>query len=139
MLRVVSSFLTCLLLVLTTLIAEGEVEKPTGVPLWDATWVSPRGTLTSATLWELARPSQVEPSRWLPFARQGGSQGAQQRGWVRRHPVLFGTLVGVGAGAVFGEFYFGRKLDLGPHPLDMLYGAGIGAGIGSLLGFVLGR
>jgi len=136
--RVVGSFLTCLLLVSTTLVAaEPEGEKPTGVSLRDAGWVSSRGTPTSAAFRELARSIRVEPSRLLPRARQGGSQGSKQRGWVGRHPALFGALVGVGPGVVFGEYELGRKGGIAHGP-DMLIGAGIGAGLGSLVGFVVG-
>lgn len=136
--RVVGSSLTCLLLVSTTLVAaEPEGEKPTGVSLPAAGWVSSRGTLTSAAFRELARPTWIEPSRLLARARQGGSQGSQQRGWVGRHPALFGALVGAGPGVVFGEYELGRKGDMAHGP-DMLVGAAIGAGLGSLVGFVVG-
>lgn len=99
-------------------------------------WVPSRGALTSEAFRELARPIRVEPRLFAP-ARQGGSQGSQQRGWVGRHPVLFGALVGVGPGVVFGEYELGRKGDMAHGP-DMLIGAGIGAGTGSLVGLVVG-
>ena len=99
--------------------------------------VSSRVALTSEVLGELARPTWVRPSRLLSRAGQGGSPGSKPRGWVGRHPVLFGALVGVAPGVVFGEFELGRRGDM-PHGPDMLVGAGIGAGLGSLVGLVVG-
>jgi hypothetical protein len=136
--KVAGSLLGCLLLVSTTVLAaEPGHETRTGAPSQDGGWASPRVTLTSAAVRELAHPAQVEPSRFLRRARQGGSQGSQQRGWIGRHPVLFGALVGAGPGVVFGEYELGRKGDVAHGP-DMLIGAGLGAGIGSLIGFVVG-
>jgi hypothetical protein len=101
---------------------------------------TPTKNITVApTIVELASltPIPVESSRLLSGARQSGSPGSQQRGWIGRHPVLFGALVGVAPGVVFGEYQLGRKGDM-PHGPDMLVGAGIGAGLGSLVGLVVG-
>lgn len=61
-----------------------------------------------------------------------------KQGWIKRHPVLFGTLIGIAGGAGIG-FASGAgydpndDLDVGARVL--IYGgigAGIGAGVGAL-------
>jgi hypothetical protein len=133
----VSSFLLlCLIFVSTTVFAaEPGGERPTSVPSSDTDRSLRESAIASASR-DLARVSHVDLSR-SPFTRrQGGSQGSQQRGWVSRHPVWFGALVGVGPGAVVG-FSSGNLTDSGV-PASTVFGAGLGAGIGSLVGFVVG-
>jgi hypothetical protein len=98
--------------------------------------VSGRGALSREAIRESARPIPVEPNRSRARVGQSGSQGSQQKGWVGRHPVLFGALLGVGPGILFGEVVLGQGADF-PHGPDMLIGAGIGAGIGALIGLAI--
>jgi len=73
----------------------------------------------------------------------------QDRGWIRRHPALFGAMVGAGVGAVsavpdWTELYCSRGGDedcLFHGGAGVLFGAGVGAGVGALVGFLveLGR
>jgi hypothetical protein len=90
-----------------------------------------------------ARPEERSaPRQDIAGARQG-------RGWIGRHPALFGALVGAAAGTVAAasmdnELFCGTGSDE-----DCLFytnsrfavGAGIGAGIGALAGWIvsLGR
>ena len=67
------------------------------------------------------------------------------RGWIGRHPALFGALVGAGAGAVATQtmdnelFCSGSDDDCIFHGGGRaLIGAGIGAGVGSLVGWLVG-
>jgi len=72
---------------------------------------------------------------------------AGNRSWIRRHPALFGALVGAGAGAVssaprWTELYCatGGDEDCFFHGgAGVLFGTGAGAGIGALIGFLAGR
>lgn len=100
-------------------------------------WSPWRATRTSEIFRELARSSRVDASRRLPSARQDPPQGSQSRGWISRHPVLFGTLLGGGLGALVGHQTFGRMEDA-PTSLAMLMGAGIGAAVGALIGVEVG-
>lgn len=54
-------------------------------------------------------------------------------GWI-----ALGTGIGFGGGMVFGEYYFGRHLDL-PHGPDMVMGGAIGAGAGALVAWLVTR
>jgi hypothetical protein len=81
----------------------------------------------------------------------GGDSLAQQpalqnRGWIRRHPALFGTLVGAGAGVAFTNTVDNEWFCSGSDE-DCLYytrgsrtlvGAGMGAGVGALVGWLAG-
>jgi len=71
--------------------------------------------------------------------------GSADRGWIARHPALFGALVGAGAGAVSAVtmenelFCSGGDEDCFFHGDGrVLVGAGFGAGIGALVGFLVG-
>jgi hypothetical protein len=87
----------------------------------------------------------------LARGRIGGLQApapsARGRSWIRRHPALFGALVGAGAGAVssaprWTELYCATGGDedcLFHGGAGVLFGAGAGAGIGALIGFFAGR
>ena len=48
---------------------------------------------------------------------------------------MIGTGIGFGGGLVFGEYYFGRHLDM-PHGPDMLLGGMIGASAGALVAWL---
>jgi len=65
-------------------------------------------------------------------------QGVGEKDLSRRKKIVIGAAIGSGIGAVFGEYQFGRKMDM-PHGPDMLLGAGIGAGLGALITRILTR
>jgi hypothetical protein len=72
----------------------------------------------------------------LSMARQSDqpARPSQSRGgWI-----ALGTGIGLGGGLVFGEYYFGRHLDL-PHGPDMMIGGAIGAGAGALIAWLATR
>lgn len=86
-----------------------------------------------------------------PLAARVGVVGPQQstpsRSWIRRHPVLFGALLGGAAGAVssagrWTELYCASGGDedcLFHGGSGVLFGAGVGAGVGALVGALVGR
>ncbi len=89
----------------------------------------------------------LAPTRaWDPIMRrqafmsQTPQTSPQRRSWIARHPVLFGALVGAGAGLLSGatigepckEESFCRR------PALMQIGAAGGAGLGALTGWVVG-
>ena len=82
---------------------------------------------TSALLEEERRQSTAPPSP------STGKFGLKRGGWI-----ALGTGIGFGAGLVFGEYYFGRHLDM-PHGPDMIMGGGIGAGTGALIARLVTR
>jgi hypothetical protein len=53
-------------------------------------------------------------------------------GLTRDSKIALGAAIGGGIGAVVGEHWFGRGLDM-PHGPDMLLGAGMGAGVGAII------
>ncbi len=69
---------------------------------------------------------------------------AKKRSWIGRHPVLFGTLVGFGAGFAYGYKTGDPSArncpgcdNLTPETKGVLFG-GIGAGIGAVAGLIIG-
>ena len=56
----------------------------------------------------------------------------------RRAWIALGTGIGFGGGMVFGEYYFGRHLDM-PHGPDMVMGGAIGAGAGAVIAWLVTR
>lgn len=96
------------------------------------------GWIERATSRELARlnlAAASTDSALLP----GQQPGQRTRSWIGRHPVLFGTLVGLGGGylvgvgagedGIFDDFTAGE---------NGLFVAGIGAGAGALVGAIAG-
>ena len=82
----------------------------------------------------------------LSLARTPDPPSNGNRSWISRHPALFGTLVGAGAGAVMSVtmdnelFCSGGDEDCFFHGGSrVLVGAGMGAGIGALVGWIAGR
>lgn len=77
--------------------------------------------------------------------RPADPQNPTDRSWISRHPALFGTLVGAGAGTVMSlvmeneMFCSGGDEDCFFHGGSRaLVGAGIGAGVGALVGWIAG-
>ena len=56
----------------------------------------------------------------------------------RRAWIALGSGIGFGGGMVFGEYYFGRHLDM-PHGPDMVLGGAIGAGAGAVIAWLVTR
>ncbi len=76
---------------------------------------------------------------------QPDAQIPKQGGWISRHPALFGTLVGAGAGTVMSltmenELFCSRGDEdcLFHGGSRALVGAGMGAGVGALVGWIVG-
>ena len=68
-------------------------------------------------------------------------QGTQhKRNWAGRHPVLLGTLIGLGAGLAYNAAQCGASSDFTCTQLAALFGslgAGIGAGAGGVVAIAL--
>jgi hypothetical protein len=61
-------------------------------------------------------------------------QAPQPRGWAKRHPVLLGTLVGLGVGYAAGwAIGDGRIADWSNDMNSWVFGA-VGAGVGAIVG-----
>jgi hypothetical protein len=86
---------------------------------------------------EVARLTQTEAAaRTPPVSQQPASRGS----WIARHPVLFGSLVGFGAGFLIGYLPGddGVFYDFTAEFNGMVLG-GAGAGAGALVGWAVGR
>ncbi len=78
--------------------------------------------------------------------RQDIAGPRQNRSWIGRHPVLFGALVGAGAGTVAAGTMNNEMFCQAGNDEDCFFyngsrfavGAGIGAGIGALVGWIVG-
>jgi hypothetical protein len=70
----------------------------------------------------------------LPAMRQ---QQPEKRGWARRHPVLFGALLGAGIGVGVELAVIPGSSGGEPHSAYLPMFAGMGAGIGSLVGLIV--
>lgn len=98
------------------------------------------GPLAAAAARETTRLAAATAAR--PVRRV---QPAEQHGWISRHPVLFGALVGAAAGAVAAGT-MDNELFCGGSDDDCVFhgegraivGAGIGAGIGAAVGVIVG-
>ena len=105
----------------------------------------PRGVHAEQSVGLVAR-ALATTAAWRPitdrqtFTSQTPQTAPQQRSWIARHPVLFGALVGAGAGMLSGatigepckEESFCRRAGL------MQIGAAGGAGVGALTGWGVG-
>jgi len=97
----------------------------------------------AATSLELARlnfsPASADSA--LPRVQQPGVQqpGQRKRSWIGRHPALFGTLVGFGAGFLIGYLPGDDGvIDDFTAEANGLILAGVGAGTGALVGAIVG-
>jgi hypothetical protein len=91
--------------------------------------------------------SVVREARRLATAPQPGTREERPRtdgAWLGRHPVVFGTIVGAGIGAVAGMTMENELFCSGGDEDCLIYGgtrflagAGMGAGIGALAGLVV--
>jgi hypothetical protein len=64
-------------------------------------------------------------------------QQAKKRSWPGRHPVLFGTLVGLGAGLVIEAIVIPGESGGEPHSAYIPMFATVGAGTGALVGYII--
>jgi hypothetical protein len=71
----------------------------------------------------------------LPLAVN--QQQARERSWPGRHPVLFGTLVGLGVGLAVEAAVIPGASGGEPHSVYIPMFGGLGAGIGSLVGLIV--
>jgi len=78
-----------------------------------------------------------------PRPQEAATRTSPSKSWISRHPALFGTLVGAGAGAIASGtmenelFCSGGDEDCFFHGGSrLLVGAAMGAGIGALIGFI---
>jgi hypothetical protein len=118
------------------------------------------GTSAASIARDTSPPSQIPTLREaidreamrLALSLGGAGRSLQRpdsldRGWIRRHPALFGALVGAGAGAAtsiprWTELYCSTGGDedcLFHGGQGALFGAAVGAGIGALIGFLVGH
>lgn len=87
-----------------------------------------------------ARRAAASVARWQP-----DRPAENDAGWISRHPVLVGALVGAGAGTV-ASLVMENELFCSRGDEDCLFhggsralvGAGMGAGVGALVGWVVG-
>ena len=95
----------------------------------------------SITVSPLRESVEKEAGR-LASARPPGSTTAapqRQRNWARRHPVLLGTLTGLGVGLAINAAKCGGSSDYTCAGLAAFFGgigAGIGAGVGGVVAIV---
>ena len=107
---------------------------------------------------EVAAPNVAAPDNWVQAAE--ASEGARlmftfpsrsptlgalqqprhKRGWIGRHPVLFGTLVGFGGGFLIGSLAGDDGVfDDFTAEFNGLVLGGVGAGVGAVSGAILAR
>jgi hypothetical protein len=122
-------------------------------------WVQPQHSGQRERGWTpsrdpiLSRAIDREAPRVLraPWFSMDGNLLAQQpgptnRGWIGRHPALFGMLVGAGAGVALANTVDNEWFCSGSDEDCLFYtagsrtlvGAGMGAGVGALVGWLVG-
>lgn len=109
------------------------------VPTRSAVASSP-GALTLSVAHEASHLARVTAS--APTTTQPAPQQTKKKGWIGRHPVLFGALVGFGAGCVLGASRVGGSQDTFFNALDEFacpVVGGMGAGAGSVIGWSVSR
>jgi hypothetical protein len=65
-------------------------------------------------------------------------QPQQRRGWIGRHPILGGALIGAAAGFAFGAVALGGEPFIGPDPLDPFTGGLVVMPAGAYIGTITG-
>ena len=80
-----------------------------------------------------------EPFRSAPVPPAVRQQPARAQSWPGRHPVLFGALVGLGAGFAVQAVVIPGASGGEPHSAYLAMFGGIGAGVGSLVGLIVSR
>jgi hypothetical protein len=96
------------------------------------------GWLTQATNREVARLSLSVDSA-DPSLRGLQQPGQQKHGWIGRHPVLFGALVGFGGGFLIGYLPGDDGVfDDFVASFNGLVLGGVGAGTGAAVGAIVG-
>lgn len=101
---------------------------------------------TSSTGREFVPVFQAEALRPVVWAEQDRSQGGpSQAGWIKRHPALFGALVGAGTGALAGGTLGedcctngGCTEGFCSRPGMVTIGTLAGTGVGALTGWITG-
>ncbi len=93
--------------------------------------------------------SRTTPTKTVERSRQTSrAQTGSGRGWIGRHPALFGALLGAGTGAIAAGTMDNEWFCNGSDDDCVMYGGGrfatgaaIGAGVGALVGWItsLGR
>ena len=125
------SFLAALLIVPVGVFGQDSIRVESALRL--AAMDSPPGMLGLAVPREAARLAKDRP---LGSAQQQ----AQARSWRSRHPILFGTLIGLGGGAGVALATEDCRRAGNGESLCGLYLAGyggIGAGIGAAVGLIV--
>ena len=73
------------------------------------------------------------------FSLVHAQQAAQSRGWIGRHPVVFGTLVGFGGGFLIGYLPGDDAVfNDGAAGFNGLVMGAVGSGIGAAIGVFVG-
>jgi hypothetical protein len=90
----------------------------------------------AGTMREAVNREAVRLAALPPAVRQ---QPPRERSWPGRHPVLFGALVGLGAGFAIEAAVIPGKSGGEPHSAYLPMFGSIGAGIGSLVGMIVAR
>jgi hypothetical protein len=96
------------------------------------------GPLAAAAAREVQHLARVAAARRAQGVEQPRAEG---RNWISRHPVLFGAMVGAGAGAVAAGTMENELFCSGGDDDCIFYGGGrplMGAGIGAGVGAVVG-
>jgi hypothetical protein len=122
---------------LTALVIVGLLAWP-GVSADSARSASPPRPVTSSAAREisrLARSIGSEPRRPQPV-----QQPPRRKGWIARHPKLFGALIGFGVGCAAGASQVGGSEDTVVNALDEFACpviGGIGAAAGAIVGSIV--
>lgn len=106
-----------------------------GVSADSAPLASPLGPVTATAAREISRLTRSlgsEPRRPQPIQQQ-----PKRKGWIARHPKLFGALIGFGAGCAAGASRVGGSEDTFVNALDEFACPAIG-GIGAAAGAIVG-
>lgn len=102
------------------------------------------GALVESARREAARLARAPHGESARRSAQVREPGNTERGWIGRHPVLVGALIGAGAGAA-ASMTMDNELFCSGSDEDCLFykgnrwmvGAGMGAGVGALVGLIV--